>query len=62
MSASCLAQARINHGKISLVVKNHSEREDMTTFIMDYTRKELHYSAKCHTFLIPMLAFSSKVS
>ena len=41
-----------NHKKISSVVENHSEREDMTTFISDYTKKDLHYSAKCYTFLI----------
>ena len=40
--------------KICSVVKNHSEREDMTTFILEYTRKELHCQDKWDTFLISM--------
>ena len=48
--------------KICSVVKNHSEREDMPTFILDYTRKELHCQDKRDTFLMSMLAFSSKLS
>ena len=35
-----------------LVVENHSEREDMTTFILEYTRKGLHCQDKWDTFLI----------
>ena len=46
----------------SLVVENHSEREDMTTFILEYTRKELHCQDKWDTFLMSMLAFSCKLS
>ena len=38
--------------KILSVVKNHSEIEDMTTFILEYTRKELHWQDKWDTFLI----------
>ena len=30
-----------NHENKS-VVDNHSDREDMTTFILEYTRRELH--------------------
>ena len=32
------------------------EREDMTAFILDYTRKELHCQDKWDTFLMSMLA------
>ena len=39
--------------------ENHSEREDMTTFILEYTRKELHCQDKWDTFLILMQAFGS---
>ena len=43
-----------NNHENSLVLKKHWKREDMTTFILDYTKKELHYSVKCYTFLISM--------
>ena len=42
--------------RISQLVDSHSEREDMTTFILEYTRRELHCQDKWDTFLMSMSA------